>query len=200
MPLFCAETWRDHDGEESAEAFDVEKDMKIMWGHVWSVAGWNMLMRIQVWTMLLVAICICARASEVTEYCPTFDDTSLPDSASQWDSDGVPKYIEIALRRWKTRSPHNQGKKYRMRLWRNYLDSRFCPVTWLLTWLHYSGITSGTLFQKIEAGKPSGDHLSEDQWTRATGKLFTAAGLYTPARWVEGVEGEGTWEKIEASV
>ena len=52
----------------------MEKDMKIMWGHVWSVAGWNMLMRIQVWTMLLVAICICARASEVTEYCPTFEE------------------------------------------------------------------------------------------------------------------------------
>ena len=176
------QTWLAHDGEESAEAFDMEADMKKMWGVVWTVPGWSHMATLQYWTMLLVAIAIFGRASELTEYCPTFEDTWLPESASQWDSDGIPKYIEIGLRNWKTRTECNRGKRYGMRLHRNYLDSRFCPVTWLLTWLHYSGITSGPLFQKLAGrdAKPTGENMTEATWTGATTKLFTAAGLYTP--------------------
>ena len=184
----------DEDGEDAAEAFDVEKDMKTMWGHVWSLAGWNKLWRMQVWTMLLVGICIFARASELCEFCPTFEDTSLPESGAQWDSDGLPKYIEVALREWKTRTTCHMGKKYKMRLWRNYLDPRFCPVTWLVTWLHYSDIRNCPLFQSFEGGRPSGTHMSTTQWTGATGRLFTAAGLYEPGHYTEGVEEEmGEW-------
>ena len=63
----------DEDGEDAAEAFDVEKDMKTMWGHVWSLAGWNKLWRMQVWTiMLLVGICIFARASSAS--CQALDE------------------------------------------------------------------------------------------------------------------------------
>jgi len=204
-------------------AFDMEKDMKTMWGAMWSLSGWSTLQRIQFWTMLIVGICIFARASELTVYCPTMEDTFLPEAASQWDSDGVPRYIEIALhtflpeaashwdsdgvpryieialRKWKRRTPSNNtgNKPYKMRLWRNYLDTRFCPVTWLLTWLHFSGITEGPIFQEIRDGKPSGKSMSEKVWTGATTKLFTAAGLYTPAHDVPGVE-EETTVKIEA--
>ena len=84
------------------------------------------------------------------------------------------------MRRWKTRTAANQDKRYGMRLWRNYLDSRFCPVTWLLLWLHHSRIHQGPLFQHFTAGEPDGRHLPETTWTGATRRMFTAAGLYTP--------------------
>ena len=117
-----------------------------------------------------------------------------PESGAQWDSDGLPKYIEVALREWKTRTTCHMGKKYKMRLWRNYLDPRFCPVTWLVTWLHYSDIRNCPLFQSFEGGRPSGTHMSTTQWTGATGRLFTAAGLYEPGHYTEGVEEEmGEW-------
>ena len=113
------------------------------------------------------------------EYCPTFEDTYLPEAESQWDADGLPKYIEIGLLRWKTRTTANQGKRYGMRLHRNYLDSRFCPVTWLLMWLHHSGIKEGPLFQQIiTGGRPNGHALAESTWRKATIKMFAAAGLY----------------------
>ena len=173
----------------------MEKDMKTMWGAIWSLSHWNKLWRIQIWTMLLVGICMCARASELTQYCPTFENTSLPESEPQWDSDGVPKFITIALLDWKTRSKANKGKPYKMRLWRNYLDPRFCPVLWLMTWLHYSGIEQGPLFQKFEHSKPNGQNLAEDAWTNATRKLFTAAGLYVPGHKNEG-QLEGQYEYV----
>ena len=114
-------------------------------------------------------------------FCPTVEDTKLPEAESQWDSDGLPKWIEIGLRDWKTRSRCHEGKRYGMRLHRNYLDSRFCPVTWLLTWLHFSGIEKGPLFQSSVGGNLTGETMSIIQWTGATTKLFTAAGLYFPA-------------------
>ena len=115
------------------------------------------------------------------DYCPLVEDTKLPEAESQWDSDGLPKWIEIGLRHWKFRSECHDGKRYGMRLHRNYLDSRFCPVTWLLTWLHFSGIEKGPLFQSYEGGKLTGKPMTTTQWCGATTKLFTAAGLYVPA-------------------
>jgi hypothetical protein len=90
------------------------------------------------------------------------------------------KWIETGLRDWKTRTRAHAGKRYAMRIYRNYLDPRFCPVTWLLIALHYSGITSGPLFQTTDSeGKPSGTAHSEGHWENTTKRLFTAAGLYT---------------------
>jgi len=151
---------------------------------IWSLPGYNELARIQGWAMLLVSICMFARASEVTQFCPTVENTNLPESASQFDSDGLPKWIDVGLMNWKTRSPSNRGKRYGFRLHRNYLDSRFCPVTWLLVWLHFSGITTGPLFQTLEGrgedAKPAGRPMSERAWEHFTKVLFTTAGLYTP--------------------
>jgi hypothetical protein len=51
----------------------------------------------QIWTMFLVALCMMARASCITTYCPTMDDTRLPPK-SKWDADGLPQYIELGMR------------------------------------------------------------------------------------------------------
>ena len=47
------------------------------------------------------------------------------------------------IRDWKHRSKPNKKKPYVIRIYRNYLDPRFCPVLWLLKWLVFSGIKSG---------------------------------------------------------
>ena len=58
--------WIDEDGSESARAFDMEADMKLLWGVVFSVSGWSDENALQYWAMFLVAISIFARASEMT--------------------------------------------------------------------------------------------------------------------------------------
>jgi hypothetical protein len=59
-------------------------------------------------------------------------------------------------------------------LHRNYLDSRYDPVFWLLTWLAFSGIERGPIFQKKEGGKFNGEALAPETWTNMTHRLFTA--------------------------
>lgn len=185
--------WKDTDGEEASESFDMEADMKTMWSACWTVSGWSTATRVENWAMFLVAIVLFARANEVTSNCPTVEDTHLPEAESQWDEDGLPKWIETGLRDWKTRTPCHKGKRYAMRIYRNYLDSRFCPVTWLLISLHYSGITSGPLFQTNSAdSEPSGDAHSEGHWENTTKRLFMEAGLYTKG---QGKKGEADYIK-----
>ena len=85
----------------------------------------------------------------------------FPEGARNWDADGLPKYIIIALREWKSRTKAynckcpktakcNCGFAYKMFIHRNYLDSRFCPVTWLLMYWHYSHVTAGPIFQQSD--------------------------------------------------
>ena len=59
-------TWVNADGADSARAFDMEADMKLMWGVVFSTSGWSDENALQYWAMFLVAISIFARASEMT--------------------------------------------------------------------------------------------------------------------------------------
>ena len=89
-----------------------------------------------------------AQASDLTTFCPTVEDILLPE-AHMWDPDGLPKFIELGMRDWKWRSKANKGKRYGIRLWRNYCDAHYCPVFWLLFWLNYSGLKSGPIFQQV---------------------------------------------------
>ena len=74
------------------------------------------------------------------------------------------------------------GKRYPIRLWRNYVNQSFCPVYWLITYIMYFKLTSGPLFQKDEAAEkkeggaptPTGENMSPDQWTTMTDRIFHA--------------------------
>jgi hypothetical protein len=79
------------------------------------------------------------------------------------------------LRDWKHRSTPNKNIPYEIRIYRNYLDPRFCPVLWLLKWLVFSGIKSGPIYQTWDAKRSvyNGASLKEDVWTGMTTKLFT---------------------------
>ena len=79
------------------------------------------------------------------------------------------------MRDWKWKRKSNKGKPYWMKLHRNYLDTRFCIVFHLLSYLHYYEITEGPIFQY------KGDKMSEPQWELMTTTIFKHSGLYVAA-------------------
>ena len=163
------------DGEDSAHAFDVAEAMPKLWTTLWAIRGWGMIKRLRAWAMLLISLVIMARASCVTKHCPVVETMELP-SERHWDPDGLPKYIIITLLNWKSRKKANVNKPYPLKIHRNYLDQRFCPVFWLLIYLKYAGHTTGPLFQV------NGQAIPEKVWTGMTNHWFVQAGLRTPGR------------------
>ena len=56
--------------------------------------------------------------------------------AAACDGDGVPPFIDLGQRKWKGRGDDNTAAtRYPLRLWRNRVDPRFCPVSWLLIFM-----------------------------------------------------------------
>jgi len=175
----CITVWEKECGSKPTHAFDIVDDLAKLYSACWSMSYWGEERKLLCWTMFLVSICMFARASEVTRFCPVFEDMVLP-AASIWDRDGYPPFIYVVLRNWKKRSDLNRGKPYKMKIWRNYMKACYCPVFSLLKWLHYSGISSGPIFQLShkEGKKPKQPKkifwraLSEGQWTGMTTRLF----------------------------
>jgi hypothetical protein len=66
------------------------------------------------------------------------------------------------IRDWKHRSKPNKGKRYSIRIHRNYLNSKFDPVFWLLYYLSVAGIKEGPLFPDV----------SESSWADMSVTLF----------------------------
>eukprot|EP00613_Pedinella_sp_CCMP2098_P070590 CAMPEP_0171926046 /NCGR_PEP_ID=MMETSP0993-20121228/24596_1 /TAXON_ID=483369 /ORGANISM="non described non described, Strain CCMP2098" /LENGTH=472 /DNA_ID=CAMNT_0012564823 /DNA_START=32 /DNA_END=1450 /DNA_ORIENTATION=+ len=173
------------DGHEETPSFDFLTDLPNIHAQCWGMKGWAEDKILLVWTMFLIAICLMARCSEVTEFCPLYEDIRLP-AEHLWDSDGYPKWIELALRDWKHRSQKNKGKPYYIRVHRNTLDPRFDPVFYLLRWLSYSGIEEGPIFQPLKPMKSrgasgckcTGEKIHESAWEKMTTRLFVKAGLY----------------------
>ena len=76
------------------------------------------------------------------------EDFRLPPLGSpMWDIDVYPGYVEIAWTNWKTRPPSDVGKLYYIRIYRNYVDLRFCPVIALISHMRMQGKPTGPLFQ-----------------------------------------------------
>ena len=61
------------------------------------MSGWGMERMIMCWVMFLLAICLMARSSDLTEFCPLIEDTLLPDK-ELWDTDGYPPWIDVGLK------------------------------------------------------------------------------------------------------
>ena len=137
--------WKDDDEVAQAHPFDFVDDLPKLWAACWTIRGWSKMRALKNWAMFLVSICMFARASDITTHCPLVEDMRLPPEG-MWDDDGLPQFIEVCMKDWKSRKKANKGKPYFMRIWRNYKDSRFCPVYWLLTYLKYADVTSGPIF------------------------------------------------------
>jgi hypothetical protein len=91
--------WEEEDSTDESDAFDFVADLPNLYAACFKMYRWSFFESLRSWTMFLVSISIFARASDVTTYCPTFEDTRLP-PASEWDSDGLPKWIELGMRDW----------------------------------------------------------------------------------------------------
>jgi len=149
------------------------KDLPNLHSVCWSMKGWSEDKKLLCWTMFLTSMCLFARASEVTDYCPLVENIVVPTEESRWDTDGYPKFIEVALLRWKNRTSANVGKPYRIRIWRNYKKAQYCPLLYILRWLHFSEIKSGPMFQMPGSQGFIGKPLEDHQWTGMTRRLFT---------------------------
>ena len=165
--------WKDADEVAQAHPFDFVDDLPKLWAACWTIKSWSKMRALKNWAMFLISICMFARASDVTTHCPLVEDTRLPPEG-MWDDDGLPQFVEVCMKDWKSRSRSKKGKPYYMRIWRNYKDARFCPVYWLLTYLKYNNVTSGPIFGM------NGKFMAPDVWTNQTDALFKKAGLYTP--------------------
>ena len=165
--------WKDADEVAQAHPFDFVDDLPKLWAACWTIKSWSKTRALKNWAMFLISICMFARASDVTTHCPLVEDTRLPPEG-MWDDDGLPQFVEVCMKDWKSRSRSKKGKPYYMRIWRNYKDARFCPVYWLLTYLKYNNVTSGPIFGM------NGKFMAPDVWTNQTDALFKKAGLYTP--------------------
>jgi hypothetical protein len=110
------------------------------------------LTKIQVWSLFLGQFAIAGRASCVTKFCALAEDTELwsyhplpspplpsppipipsrplqVPPLSSADPHGFGPWTEIGQRGWKGR---DSTARYGLKLWRNRVDPRFCPQTWL---------------------------------------------------------------------
>lgn len=157
----CMAEWADEDETVQAPAFDMHKDMMKAFDGM-TAAKWTSYDKLRYWSLLLVQICCMGRTSCMTEYAPTLEDISLPAAAEMWDTDGLPKYINVGWRDWKSRKKSSKNKLYNIMLWRNHLDPRFCPVTWLMCWIKYSGLKSGKVWGA----------MCSDLWTRKLAMFY----------------------------
>jgi len=87
--------YEEDDGTKTTAAFDFLTDLPKIWAACWS-APWDSSTSLMVWCMFLIAICLMARASDVTQFCPLYEDMKLP-PAPLWGADGLPGWIDIGL-------------------------------------------------------------------------------------------------------
>jgi hypothetical protein len=132
--------------------------------------------KVKTWSRFLIAIALIARASDVTTHCPLIEDLEFPDDPQDLTPIGQPKFLVVKFRDWKGRPiwSKNQKPKYRLRLYHNPLDLRFCPLHWLFKhWALRSQrsapLTKGPIIESLSAHTFMTDLKS----------LFKGAGLPT---------------------
>jgi integrase len=109
----------------------------------------------------------------VTDYTPEFEDCQLPTEAKNYCEDGMPKFIILGMRDWKSRSPKciRQQEVYKLRLQMNPLSLDYCPVHWI------------TLHWELRARKgkqltgPIIKKLQDKTFKKNLKKLFVVAGI-----------------------
>jgi hypothetical protein len=121
--------WRDEEDEEdrSAPVFIIGDELNAMYAATFEhKLGWSYKKRLEVWTTFLCQANIIGRGSDVTQFCPVWEDVKVP---NKLDADGLPAWIIVKLRDWKWRKTKRRGgKPLEFLIKRNYLDPRFCFI------------------------------------------------------------------------
>ena len=147
-------TCKDEDDVIAATPFDMVADMNMAFEGLCTCSTWSAVFKVTAWAMFLVEIVSFARDSDITSYAPLVEDCRLPDqNGPGWDRDGKPKWVELEWLRWKSRSKTMRGRRYGIKIHRNYLDTRFCPMSWYLLFLNLTGLTTGPIFGDISASQ-----------------------------------------------
>ena len=153
-----SEKFRDYT-PQSANAFDVATVIPRVHEAMFAASfegrenPYNTGLQRQFWyTMWMMVLACCARRSLFTTFCPRIDQVDVDDAAK--DADGFPQYIIIKLEKWKG---NRDGRRWqKLKISRNYVDVRFCPVVALCLWLktlHSLGVTdNGPLFPGLSTG------------------------------------------------
>ena len=96
--------WEDIDRTEESDAFDFIDHLPLIHAACMTMSRWTYFECMRTWTMFLISICMFARASCITTYCPTMEDIRMPrEGGAEWDVDGMPDWIELGMRNWKHR-------------------------------------------------------------------------------------------------
>jgi hypothetical protein len=105
----------------------------------------------------IVHINIIGRASDVSTNCPNVEDIVFSDHKSEWNrKDQISDWVQITLHSWKG----VRKISYPMKLWRNFLDPKWCPVLAITHWLALSCLIKGPLFPNLVSTKISdGDYV-----------------------------------------
>ena len=69
--------------------------------------------------------------------------------------------------------------RFTIKAFRNRVDSRFCPVLWIMAWLWWSGLKTGPLFQHFEKGEYVGTLQVCTHPTQHCTLITTLAGVPT---------------------
>ena len=104
--------------------------------------------RVAIWSRFLLQFNIIGRASCVSgPYCPLIDDVKFPTDEQDYLPDGLPRYIIIVLNNWKHRPAWHklQVPNFRIRIYANHVDSRFCPLHWIFRHWVLEDISTGPM-------------------------------------------------------
>ena len=77
----------------------------------------NGMLRLMLFTMMFLQHVLIARASLLTDFCPTMDAIRLPDEKEQWDADGFPQFFTLELTNWKGNTKRRRQVRVAPRRW-----------------------------------------------------------------------------------
>ena len=135
-------------GDHQAPTIDYVEALPALYNGVWSNDKDNFFKKAYKWTMVLFFMWFAARPKEVAEYCPYVEHIRWPSCTADYDVDGIPKWVEIGFRDWKHRRARDVQKgPFYMIVYRNYLESKYCLLFWLIVYMKYLKTEKGPLFR-----------------------------------------------------
>lgn len=188
--------WEEHDVVGQSATFeDLPKDLVTLWDTCMGMSHWNWKTKVLVWAMALTQFNMAGRNSCITKYCSLYEDMVVPPSTA-WDENGLPPWLELGQRAWKGRKA-NATSRFGLRLHRNRVDPRFCPVAWILLAMEahdHPGAgypVFGRWQSPKQSSKKSSDELQEEEDLLGAREEEAAAAEKEPA--VFGALTEDAW-------
>mmetsp|Transcript_18371 Transcript_18371/g.23897 ORF Transcript_18371/g.23897 Transcript_18371/m.23897 type:complete len:518 (-) Transcript_18371:2978-4531(-) len=162
--------WRDNHRTNYHRGFDAFEGLRQIYTAIMTMPGWSEMLKVQVMAMHLYCFWHGHRVSECAQYCLLMNDISLPRHKSSFDSEGMPKFINVIYRDWKQRKKAEKGDPYQQQFHRNPFDSRADSVLWLSFWMALGGHTpnTGPLFgpllpKRQGGGMRKAHHVKKDE-------------------------------------